>query len=379
MAVISGYDPAVGQPLTDRSPNMDGTWVTPPHHLFFQFSHRFEMAGADADIGDIFGEGKVVNYPTFALSYGLFEGAHVGFRYSSNSILAGQSNEWQPFLKVAPLSGLLGGHLSLALLGAWNTTTESFDGEVAAQFDVGPLTLIAVGRGFTNPFDRAVEEQEAEFAFAGGAVLHLNRYLSLSADYANMVTQSDAQIGWSAGASLAIPYTPHTFALFATNVASGTLQGLSVGLDDTVFWGFEFTIPFTGARWRDFFGPERQPTPPVPPATVPEAGDATPVDPTSVDPTPVNPTAPRKVVEVEISQLSYQQAELRIPVGTTVRWVNRDAVAHTITSSVGAWSSPLMEKDEAFEHTFETTGRFEYVCTPHPFMRGVVVVMEDGA
>ena len=58
VTVISVHNPAVGQPLTDRSPNMDGTWVTPPHNLFFQFSHRFEMAGTDADIGDIFGEGS---------------------------------------------------------------------------------------------------------------------------------------------------------------------------------------------------------------------------------------------------------------------------------------------------------------------------------
>ncbi len=366
--VVAVHGPVVGQPLTDRSPNMDGTWVTPPHNLFFQFSHRFEIAGTDADIGDIFGEGKVVNYPTFALSYGLFRGAHVGFRYSSNSILAGQSNEWQPFVKVAPLSGLLDGHFSAALLGAWNTTTESFDGELTAQVEAGPLTLIAAARGFTNPFDRPAEEEEAEFAFAGGAVLHLNRYLSLSADYANMVTQSDAQIAWSAGASLAIPYTPHTFALFATNVVSGTLEGLSVGIDDTVFWGFEFTIPFTGARWRDFFSPERQPTPAPPPAAAaPDAAEATPAD----------PTTPRTVVEVEISQLAFQQAELRIPVGATARWVNRDAVAHTSTSTDGVWSSPLMEKDGSFEHTFGTAGRFEYFCVPHPFMRGVIVVMED--
>jgi plastocyanin len=363
-------DLVAGQPLTDRSPNMDGTWVTPPHNLFFQFSHRFEMAGTDADIGDIFGEGKVVNYPTFALSYGLFRGAHLGFRYSSNSILAGQANEWQPFLKAAPFSGLLDGSLSVALLGAWNATTDSFDGELTVEIDAGPLTLIAAARGFTNPFDRPAEEEEAEFAFAGGAVLQLNRYLSLSADYANMVTQSDAQIAWSAGASLAIPYTPHTFALFATNVVSGTLQGFSVGLDDTVFWGFEFTIPFTGARWRDFFSPERQPTQGLPPpAAVPDPADATPAD----------PTTPRTMVEIEISQLAFQQAELSIPVGTTVRWMNRDAVAHTTTSTDGAWSSPLLQEDEAFEHTFGEAGRFEYFCVPHPFMRGVIVVMEEGS
>ncbi len=401
------------QPLTERTPGLEGTWVTPPHSLYFQFSHRFEVAGRDVDIADIFGDGKVVNYPTFAMSYGLTEGAHLGFRYSSNSLLAGEANEWQPFFKVTPLRDLAGGRLSVGLLGAWNAASSSFDGELSAQGDLGPLTLIAAARGFSDPFDRPEAEKEAELAFAGGAVLALNRYLSLSADYANMVTQPDAQIAWSAGLNLAIPHTPHTLGLFATNVVSGTLQGLSVGLDGSVFWGFEFTIPFTGARWRQVFShpPDRPAMPvaaaatgatPGAPAVAPApsprpaepgepaqperaAAEETPAPmseqsaaPAEASPSETAPDEARPVVEIAIAELEFGEAELRVTPGTTVRWVNRDPFPHTATAVDGSWSSPLLEKDGVFELTFDDPGRYEYMCAPHPFMKAAIVV-EEGA
>lgn len=353
--------PVSAQPMTERSPNVEGTWTTPAHVLHFQFSHRFEVAGSDVDISDLFGpDGKVVNYPTFSLTYGLFEGAHLGVRYSSNSVFVGQANEWELNARITPLRGVADGRLSLGLTGAWNTATSSFDGEAAVQADIGLLRLIGAGRVFSNPFDRPVEERSAEFAFAGAAVLRLNRFISLAGDYANMVTQSDAQVAWSAGAAIGIPSTPHTLALFATNVASGTLQGRSVGIDGAVYWGFEFTIPFTGPRWGQIFNPPAAREPP--PAGPAGAG--------------VQAPATGPVVEIEVSSLKFQTEELRIAPGTTVRWVNQDPVAHTSTSVDGLWASPLVEEGGAFQHTFPEPGRFEYYCVPHPFMTGVIIVTD---
>lgn len=383
VAALAVAPPLGAQPMTERSPNLEGTWTTPPHSLHFQLSHRFEMAGSDVDISDLFGaDGKVVNYPTFSLTYGLFEGGHLGVRYSSNSALVGQANEWQPYAKVAPLRGAAGGRLSLAATGAYNAAAESFDGELALQADLGNLRLIAAGRGFSNPFDRPAVEEEAEFALAGGAVLKLNRYVSLSGDYANMITQSDAQIAWSAGAAIAIPSTPHTLAFFATNVTSGTLQGQSVGIDGATYWGFEFTVPFTGPRWGLIFDP-----PPAAPAAVPAATPAPPsVTPTASEtgdpaPEPATPAeaegaTPPRLVEIEIANVNFATKELEIAPGTTVRWINRDPLAHTTTSNDGLWNSPLIEKDGYFEYTFEASGRFEYYCMPHPFMKGVIIVTD---
>ena len=58
-------------------------------------------------------------------------------------------------------------------------------------------------------------------------------------------------MAWSAGLHLAIPLTPHTLSLQASNTNAYTLQGMSRG-EETVRYGFEFTIPLTLSRW---FGP----------------------------------------------------------------------------------------------------------------------------
>lgn len=59
--------------------------------------------------------------------------------------------------------------------------------------------------------------------------------------------------GWSAGLHLGIPFTHHTFSIMVTKVTSRTLQkgtGVPDGLLNNVYWGFEFTVPFSGcARW----------------------------------------------------------------------------------------------------------------------------------
>ena len=344
----------LAQPLDVRTPNLEGTWVPGPHDLFFQFSHRFQIAGEDADIGDIFGDGKVVNYPTFALNYGLFSRAMLGVRYSSNSAIASQANEWQPYLKLVPVR-TADGLFSASLLGAWNGANDSFDSELATQLALERLTLIGAVRYFSSPFDREGEFDESEWALAGGALVRLNKYLVVAGDYANMVTQSDAQIAWSAGVSMRIPYTPHTFGLFATNVTSGTLEGISVGVDGTTFWGFEFTIRFSGHRWSELFNPRDD---------IPAAGAATPA------------VTPANVVVIEIGQMAFQTQEVTIEAGTTVRWVNRDPLAHTSTSDQEVWASPLLATGESFEFTFTEPGRYEYHCVPHPFMTATVVVTD---
>ena len=360
--MASAARPASAQPLDQRTVNLEGTWVAAPHDLFFQFSHRFQIVGQDKDISDLFGDGKVVNYPTFALTYGLFSRAMLGVRYSSNSLIAGQANEWQPYLKVVPIRDAVNGRLSFSLLGAWNDATDSFDGELAAQFEEGPVMLIAAGRAYSNPFSRPADEEEAEFALAGGAKVRLNKYVALTGDYANMFTQSDAQIGWSAGATMRIPYTPHTFGLFATNVTSGTLEGLSVGVDGTTFWGFEFTIRFSGHRWSELFNPREEPAAQRPQPGAQDAGAA----------------ASTGVVEVEIARLAFGTKELTVPAGTTVRWVNRDQVPHTSTSDDGVWESPLLTPGQTYEYTFERAGRYPYHCVPHPFMTATVIVTDGG-
>jgi plastocyanin len=347
--------PAPAQPVTERSPNLEGTWVTSHRNLHFTFSHRFEVVGGDVDVTDIFGDGKIVNYPTFAFTYGLLNDLNLGFRYSSNSTIAGGPNEWQPYVKWAPVRASGDRGVSVAVTTAWNGAAESLDGELGAQANLGRLGLLGAVRGFSNAFDPASGSAEGALAIGGGALVRLTRHLSLAADVTELVTGADGETAWSAGLQVGIPYTPHTLSLLATNVTSGTIQGVSSGAPGAVYWGFEFTVPFSGiARWGDVFDPLE--------------GDAAPR--AAVD------AAGRAIVEVDISSFSFSGDEMRVPAGTTVRWVNRDPVGHTVTPDDGDWGSPLIGPGEVFEHTFSEPGRYPYHCIPHPTMKSSLVVSE---
>lgn len=82
------------------------------------------------------------------------------------------------------------------------------------------------------------------------------------------------------------------------------------------------------------------------------------------------------VVEVEIRAYSFIPAELRVPVGSTVRWVNREKrTAHSVRfTGPQGFESPRFFPDEHWTHRFDQAGRFPYECGPHPEMKGVVVV-----
>jgi plastocyanin len=276
----------------------------------------------------------------------------VGVRYSSNSLVQSNLNEWQPYLKWAPIRGVGDGQVSLSLLGAYNGASKSFDAEVSSQTQFGPVQILGAVRGFTNPYDLPDEVKNASLALAGGLNFKFTRYLSLGGDVGGVVAGLDGiPAAWSGQLGIGIPFTPHTLSILATNVASGTLEGVSAGIRGGVFWGFEFTIPFSGfARWGKVFKPDEV------------AADTFRVPPGGA------------VVEVEIKRFSFSPAELRIPAGTTVRWINKDPAVHTSTSATEVWSSPSIAPGETFSYTFEEEGEYAYHCIPHPFMKGVVIV-----
>ena len=347
--VVTGE--ATAQPLTYRTPNIGGTWVTSPWNLYFSFNHRFRIAG-DKDITDIFDEGKVTNSPTFNLALGLWPPVMAGVMYMTNPSIRNdlRTNEWFPYVKVAPWRRET---WSVSVLGGYNSQAESLDGVLAGQTTIGRLELLGEARGFTD----ALHTGEGGLALAGGLGFRLSDFLTLAGDVGGLVAGPDTGVAWSAGLQLAIPYTPHTFSLQASNSAGTTPQEASFnGFGDDVAWGFEFTVPFSGfARWGRIFDNDG-----------PGAAGAAAA--TGV------PAEPRRVVEVDIREFKFQADTVRVEVGGTVRWINRDALAHTSTADDGAWESPLIGPGETFTKRFVEVGTFPYHCTPHPFMRGVVIV-----
>ncbi len=82
---------------------------------------------------------------------------------------------------------------------------------------------------------------------------------------------------------------------------------------------------------------------------------------------------------VAIAGFAFSPQELTVTVGDTVTWTNTDAVAHTATSTAGAFDSGEIAQGASYSVTFTSPGTFDYVCTPHPSMTGRVVVVAAAA
>lgn len=80
--------------------------------------------------------------------------------------------------------------------------------------------------------------------------------------------------------------------------------------------------------------------------------------------------------EVDIADLKYKPAKVKIKKGDTVVWVNSDDRDHTVIAEDESFDSGKIGVGEKFEHKFEEAGKFEYGCKYHPRMKGVVEVAD---
>jgi amicyanin len=78
---------------------------------------------------------------------------------------------------------------------------------------------------------------------------------------------------------------------------------------------------------------------------------------------------------VAIADFAFSPPMLTVTAGDTVTWTNEDAVAHTATSTAGAFDSGDLAQGASFSFTFTTPGTYTYLCTPHPDMTGQIVVV----
>lgn len=80
------------------------------------------------------------------------------------------------------------------------------------------------------------------------------------------------------------------------------------------------------------------------------------------------------IVAVNIRNFAFEKAEVKIPVGSTAIWTNRDSTEHTVTSDTDKFESGFLRTNTTYQKTFNEKGEFPYHCSPHPFMKGKVVV-----
>jgi plastocyanin len=90
---------------------------------------------------------------------------------------------------------------------------------------------------------------------------------------------------------------------------------------------------------------------------------------------PVTPPGDGQASVVKIDGCMFYPTVARVPVGTTVRFVNTGQVPHNVTGVSGTWGSPgEFAPNAEYRETFAQAGIYPFACTLHPGMNGAIVV-----
>jgi plastocyanin len=77
---------------------------------------------------------------------------------------------------------------------------------------------------------------------------------------------------------------------------------------------------------------------------------------------------------VSIQDFFFSPANVSVPAGTTVTWVNEGNVPHTVTSDDGQFDSGVLMPGDSYTVMFKGQGTITYHCAIHPSMTGSVSV-----
>ena len=86
--------------------------------------------------------------------------------------------------------------------------------------------------------------------------------------------------------------------------------------------------------------------------------------------------------QVTLNNLKFEPQNLTVTAGTTVTWTNKESTPHTVTADDKAFSSPNINPNGTFSHTFTKPGKYAYHCAYHgghgTGMFGTVTVTAKG-
>lgn len=152
--------------------------------------------------------------------------------------------------------------------------------------------------------------------------------------------------------------------LLLTLVVVGAFGGVGVALASGGSGGAAMSTHAAPAPPKPATAPSTSPAT-TPPAPAPAPAAAAPA---------ANP-APAGAVEVRIVDFKFTPATTTVKAGTTVTWMNTDAVGHTVNFHANGINSPsVLNQGDKFSHTFSAPGTYAYICDIHPFMHGTIVV-----
>jgi plastocyanin len=78
---------------------------------------------------------------------------------------------------------------------------------------------------------------------------------------------------------------------------------------------------------------------------------------------------------IEIKDFAFNPQTLTVKPGEKVTWINRDEEPHTIVSVEKQFKkSTALDTDQEFTITAGTPGTYNYFCSVHPKMTGIIIV-----
>ena len=74
-------------------------------------------------------------------------------------------------------------------------------------------------------------------------------------------------------------------------------------------------------------------------------------------------------------EYAFWPGRMRVKAGTSVTFTNVGDTPHTATAfQNGNWDTGVLEKGQSKTITFSEPGSYYYICAPHPWMYGQVIV-----
>src|SRR5436309_5148038 len=86
-----------------------------------------------------------------------------------------------------------------------------------------------------------------------------------------------------------------------------------------------------------------------------------------------------KETKIEIKDFAFNPQNITVKSGEKITWINRDEEPHTIVSVGKKFQrSPGLDTDQEFSIIAGAPGTYEYFCSVHPKMTGMIVVVKPG-
>jgi len=81
------------------------------------------------------------------------------------------------------------------------------------------------------------------------------------------------------------------------------------------------------------------------------------------------------VVKITIEDFKHSPSKLVVKRGTVIEVTNLDSAGHTVTALDGSFDTGIIVQNQTKTLVMDELGLFNYRCTPHPSMTGVIEVI----